>query len=242
MKKITIKDVAKEAGVSITIASFALNDVKGRVSREVRTKVLDCADRLGYIPNSFAQNLRTQNTNTIGLIYDEAYLEERNSSTLQFVSSAIKYARERGKDILVKLIDMDRDLDRQILEFSELWDSQRVNGLVFQCGRIEPALLEKMKKKDVNFVIIPAVEKLKAFEVNSVYIDNYKLMKDSIRYIHGKGYEEVYFLTMESEAMTERETGYHDAIKELGLKGGSLYYKSRYRGKGEIWDAISGVV
>lgn len=39
MKKITIKDVAKDAGVSVTSTSFALNNVKGRVSEEVRQRV-----------------------------------------------------------------------------------------------------------------------------------------------------------------------------------------------------------
>jgi hypothetical protein len=148
MKRTTIKDVAREAGVSITIASFALNNVKGRVSRDVKKKVLECADRLGYIPNAFAQNLRTRNSNTIGLIYDEAYMEERNSSTLQLVSSAIKYAGEKGKDILVKLIDTDGDMEKQFPEFIELWESRRVNGLIFQCSKLEPVLLEEMKKRN----------------------------------------------------------------------------------------------
>jgi len=65
---ITIKDVAKEAGVSVAAASLALNG-KGSLSDETRAKIIAVAERLNYTPNALAKGLVTNNKiNTIGLI------------------------------------------------------------------------------------------------------------------------------------------------------------------------------
>ena len=240
MKKVTIKDVAREAGISVTIASFALNNVKGRVSSEVRQKVLDCAKRLGYTPNTFAKNLRNKNSNTIALVYDQSYLEERNASTLQFVTGAIKRAKEKGKDVLIKLIDMESEIQNTFDEYVELWVSQRVDGIIFQCSGNEEGLIKRMREENVNFVVIPSVKKLSG--ADSVYIDNYRLMKEGVDYIFKKGYTEIYYLTMKNSDMPERELGFADAIKELKINGRQLYYTSRFRGKEELWELLKDIV
>lgn len=70
--RVTIKQVAAEAGVSITTVSHVLNDVPGlRVNPVTRQRIEEVSARLGYVPNSLAQSLRTQRSNTIGLIGDE---------------------------------------------------------------------------------------------------------------------------------------------------------------------------
>ncbi len=70
--RVTIKQVAAAAGVSITTVSHVLNDVPGkRIHPETRERVLAEAARLGYAPNILAQSLRTQRSHTIGLIGDE---------------------------------------------------------------------------------------------------------------------------------------------------------------------------
>jgi LacI family transcriptional regulator len=236
MKNITIKDVAKNAGVSITIASFALNNVKGRVSEELRQKVLEVADKLGYIPNAAARNLRVKTSNTIAVVYDESFLDEKNSSTMQFISGVIKYANEKGKDTLVKLINCETGLKQAGEEYKKLWASQRVEGLILLVSEVNEEFLQKMTTQGINFVIIPPLKKLK--EYNTVFIDNFSIMKKAIQYIYEKGYYEIYFLTLEMLDMTEREIGYKATREELGLRGSSLYYHSRFRGKREVWELI----
>lgn len=70
--RVTIKQVAAAAGVSITTVSHVLNQVPGkRIHPETRERVLAEAERLGYAPNMLAQSLRTQRSHTIGLVGDE---------------------------------------------------------------------------------------------------------------------------------------------------------------------------
>lgn len=62
----TIRDVAKRAGVSITTASYALNET-GSIGEATRKRVLQAADELNYHPNAFARNLKQRKTQTIGV-------------------------------------------------------------------------------------------------------------------------------------------------------------------------------
>jgi LacI family transcriptional regulator len=236
MRKTTIKDVAREAGVSITIASFALNNVKGRVSAEVRQKVLESAQKLGYAPNAAARNLRSQNPNTIALMYDESYLEERNASTMQFVAGTIRHAGSREKDILVKMINCETGWEQAYDQSLNLWLSQRVDGIIIQSGTLKQDFLIKLKKAGINFVVIPPDENVEGF--HSVYIDNYRLMREGMAFIQSRGYNEVYFLTRQNPCPGKREQGYLDALTEMGLKGRALYYSDSHRGKGELWELL----
>ena len=62
----TIKDVAKRARVSITSASYALNDT-GTISDDTRKRILEAAEELNYHPNAFARHLKKRKTHTIGV-------------------------------------------------------------------------------------------------------------------------------------------------------------------------------
>ena len=67
---ITIKDVAKKAGVSISTVSRVINDSKP-VTDEVKQKVLDVIKETGYIPNPLARSLVTKRSQLIGVIVPE---------------------------------------------------------------------------------------------------------------------------------------------------------------------------
>jgi LacI family transcriptional regulator len=236
MKKVTIRDVAEDAGVSISIASFAINNVKGRVSTKVRQKVLESAHKLGYIPNSTAKNLRNRTSNTIAMVYDESYFEERNSSTMQFVSGVIRHGNIVNKDILIKVVNSYEGWDNIHEECKRLWASQRVEGIILQISNINYEILCSLKKEKINFVLIPPDSNIKEF--NTVYINNYRLVYEGIDFIRSKGFSEVYYLTMDSKEPSMREQGYEAARVSMGLKGHVLHYSSRHRGKGEIWELL----
>jgi len=71
-KRVSIKDVAQRAGVSVTTVSHVLNDVPGkRIHEETRARVQRVAQELGYQPNSVARSLRTQRSQIIAMISDE---------------------------------------------------------------------------------------------------------------------------------------------------------------------------
>lgn len=69
MQKITMKDVAREAGVSVATVSYVLNNTKKyKISEETREKVLKVTHELGFVPNSAAKTLKLQEVKCVGLV------------------------------------------------------------------------------------------------------------------------------------------------------------------------------
>jgi LacI family transcriptional regulator len=108
---ITIKDIAREAGVSDTTVSLVFNG-SDRISIETKTKVLETARKLNYVPNTAAKNLRMGKTNTIGFIV--------NDITNPFYSLMIKEAELQlnsiGFDMLVASSNWDIDREIKLIE------------------------------------------------------------------------------------------------------------------------------
>ena len=86
MNNITLKEIAEKLGISITTVSKALKNYPD-VSEKTRKAVIDLAQELHYTPNSFAVNLRTKESKTIGLIIPEVmhhfFSNIINSSTIR---------------------------------------------------------------------------------------------------------------------------------------------------------------
>ncbi|MGE6226752.1 LacI family DNA-binding transcriptional regulator [Paenibacillus chitinolyticus] len=90
MKKATIKDIAKAAGVSIATVSYILNDVKTQsISDETRVKVMKAAQQLKYVANRTAQSLKIKKTGLIGILL---FQEQEDHYWSDF-----KYAKTVGK-------------------------------------------------------------------------------------------------------------------------------------------------
>ncbi|RAV19740.1 LacI family DNA-binding transcriptional regulator [Paenibacillus contaminans] len=108
MKKATIKDIAKAAGVSIATVSYILNDVKTQsISDETRVKVLKIAQQLHYVTNRSARSLKLQKTGLIGILLFKD-LEPKPWSDLNYVKTLYRIEQlcgERGYHVIFMQID-----------------------------------------------------------------------------------------------------------------------------------------
>ena len=68
---VTLKEIAQHCGVSVTTVSNIVNNSPKKVRNETRKKVMEAIEELGYHPNYFAQGLRRQRTQTIGVITED---------------------------------------------------------------------------------------------------------------------------------------------------------------------------
>ena len=94
MSKPTLRNVAKRAGVSLSVASNALND-KGRVNPETRRRVKRAAREIGYVPNYSARRLRGENRRTLGAVI--AATQEQITSEKYFGESAYAFGRSAAQ-------------------------------------------------------------------------------------------------------------------------------------------------
>src|SRR5690349_24011278 len=92
----TLKDVAREARVSMASVSRAINGT-GAVTAEIRARILEAASRLHYVPNSGAQSLMTRRTRMIGVLL-HSFEGEFFSELIRGIDAA---ARTRGLHLLV---------------------------------------------------------------------------------------------------------------------------------------------
>ncbi|WP_413378557.1 LacI family DNA-binding transcriptional regulator [Alkalihalobacillus sp. 1P02AB] len=144
-KRATLKDIAKEAGVSVATVSYVLNySEKQKISHETRLKVFNIAKKLHYVPNMEAKSLVNQKSKLIGIIYD-AKLVEQPSEALEFFQLT-----EQIKEQLATLhLDTILIPVHQVLSEEDKPFQQRAMDAVIVVGIKE----EMLKSVTTNFII-----------------------------------------------------------------------------------------
>lgn len=111
MSNITIKDVAKEANVSIATVSRVLNE-NYFVSPELKTKVMNAIEKLNYYPNSVARSLKNESTQTIGLIVSDI-----SNSFFTFVNRSVEnILRQHNYNLIVCSTDNQKEKEASYLK------------------------------------------------------------------------------------------------------------------------------
>jgi len=146
MARITIKDVAEQAGFSINTVSRALND-QPAINPETRDKILTVAHDLGYRPNKMAQALRSQKTKTIGIVVTDI--------ANPFFSRLVKAigAQARDNDYSIILADTDEDLDKE-REAIQLMLAEQVDGLLLTPVQTSAETVEALLADAFPFVLL----------------------------------------------------------------------------------------
>lgn len=206
---ITIKDVAKRAGVSISTVSNALNGLSN-VSYETREKILKAANDLNYYPNINAQLLKTRKTNNIGI-----FLPNINASFYTRLIQAMYTTCDRnGYALLVHVSHSysSRQLTAAIL-------SSNVDGAVILNENLNDCDLELLRTKEVPFVFLD--KRLAVAKMSSVLIDNTKGIMQIIEYLTHTGHRTIAFIRgTDNYDGLER---YHAFLQGMGMLHLHLY-------------------
>ncbi len=223
MKKITIKDIAIEARVSISTVSFVLNG-KGEkmgISKAVIDKVQDVAEKLHYKPNMIASSLRTGKTRSIGLIVEDI--------SNQFFSDLARVIEDEAKKLGYRVFYCSTGGDdERSAELIQSLLQANVDGFI-----ITPT--EKLEKSIDHLVALkkPVVLIDRYFpnqNVSHVAIDNYNGAYIATEFFIEKGCKNIAVVNNTSGMiqMRLREKGYIDAMKEAGLYDESLTLNLEY--------------
>ena len=124
----TIKDVAREAGLTVTTVSRVLNN-RGYISEDARKKVYDAMEKLNYQPNEVARSLHKKTTNTIGLIVPHI----RHPYFAEMISNIENEAFKKGYRILLCNTKGKAEKER---EYLDICTSNRVAGVILFSGTI----------------------------------------------------------------------------------------------------------
>jgi LacI family transcriptional regulator len=205
---VTIKDVARRAGVSSSTVSRTLSG-KIPVDEKTRERVLAAVKELNYQPNALAKGLKEGRTGTIGLIVPNIC-----NPVFPLVSRGVEdTARKHGYTVVLCNTDEDIDIEKDyILKLQKKW----VDGIILATsGRQNHHILEL---KDTSLPMVLLIRKL-GDEVDAVVIDNKKAAFDAVTFLIRSGHKRIAIVNGDQKLSLYRERfqGYLQALKEAGL-------------------------
>jgi DNA-binding LacI/PurR family transcriptional regulator len=140
-RRVTTHDIAREAGVSRTTVSHVLNKQPGvALNPKTRERVLETAQKLGYVPNSAAQMLVTGRSRTVGLVLSRPDLISVDAFVPSMIYGLNEVCRMRGYRLLMDSIHDPGDPD----SYLELAKSKRIDGLIVINPREDDEALRKV--------------------------------------------------------------------------------------------------
>ena len=240
----TLKDVAKRSGVAIGTASAVINN-QSWVSEETRRRVQKAIEELNYRPNQLARNLRTQRTNTIGLIVGDI----TNPFYPQVIRSIDAFARQN--DYLIIVCDSNENSKIGLETFKGLLE-KKVDGIIFVGGVVpEDELKKYMNEKNPLIVVI---ERDYGFpEIGTVIVDSINGGYTATKHLLDLGYSSVGIITGPLEdkyihGSFGRFEGYQMALKAYSIpfdqtlvKQGDFTFEGGYRAMKEFLQEESGI-
>jgi LacI family transcriptional regulator len=202
--KVTIKDVAKRAGVSISTVSLAINKQE-RVSEELRRKVFDAIEKLNYRPNGLARSLKSKKSKVIGLIIPDIV----NPFFPLMVRGVEDAAKRYGYSIILCNTDGKAEEEEAYLR---LFEEKCVDGIIFTAaGKIKKSL------RLLNEIAIPKVildRRLDDLPIPTVTIDNVQGAYLATTHLLRNGKRRILFISGPDELQSsiDRLNGYQKAI------------------------------
>ncbi|RDY29593.1 LacI family transcriptional regulator [Romboutsia weinsteinii] len=235
-KNITIKDVAKQAGVSISTVSRVINDSKP-VTDEVKQKVLDVIKETGYIPNPLARSLVTKKSQLIGVIVPEL----SDSFVNEILNGIEEVAKMYDYDILLANTYSSKE---QELKSINLLRAKQVEGIVMISWLVDEDQINYIENCGIPATYISKTAR--DYDIYSVSTSNEEATYDMTKYLIDQGHEKIAFvMTSKDDTCLERErfSGYSNALKEHNIeidtnlvKRGGTTYETGYTCMKELLD------
>ncbi|NPV80580.1 MAG: LacI family DNA-binding transcriptional regulator [Firmicutes bacterium] len=208
MSSVTIKDVAKLAGVSLSTASYVLNN-KGAVSEKTRDKVLLAARKLNYKPNAIARSLVTGSSKTIGLLIPDI----SDPYFTEIVKGVEECANSNGYSVI--LCNTDRKLEKENQYFNILKE-KRADGIILTGGAMNnDRHLLRLEDDNIAVVVIGR----HSLPFRAVVVDNVMAAREVTEYLLGKGHRRIGFISgsLLSTTSQDRLEGYKQALAFHGV-------------------------
>ena len=211
MKETTLKEIAEALGISITTVSKALKNYSD-VSAKTKNAVLALAEELNYTPNSFAVNLRTKESKTIGLIIPEL--------VHHFFSNVINgiIAEAENNGYLVIILQSNESLELEKKQVA-LLINKRVDGIIMSLSNESnnDFHIKEIINKEIPFVQFDKISKL--IPSSKVIINDQKAAMEAVQHLIDKGCKKIAHIRGPENPQNaiDRFLGYKKALEKNGI-------------------------
>lgn len=212
MSNLTIRDIARMAGVSTTAVSFVLNDRPG-VSEATREKVQAIIRSTGFTPNVHTRRLNLGKSNTIHVVLRQYSKGLDNQFALETLNGIFTESKLLGYSIMFTFVDDHMDCE-QILDSVR---SKDCDGVILNQVS-DPGLIASLQQEHIPFVCVDA-HIPKDDSLPLVEVDYYDAAYQATSYLHKCGHTKIGFIGPDSPAEYYVSTfgGYTAALKDAQL-------------------------
>jgi LacI family transcriptional regulator len=212
MKRVSLKDVAKKAGVAPSTVSLVLNGKakQRRISDELAAKIESVAKAAGYQPHPVAVNLRTGQSKILGLI-----VESISGSFFAALARTIEEEAERhGYKVLYSSTENNPQKGKELIR---MMLKQQVDGyLITPAPGMETDIRQLLQNRQPLVLMDSYFEDI---DTPYVLVDNYKGMRSCVNHLLEKGYRNIGLVTADIDLvqLQQREQAYRDACKQYKI-------------------------
>lgn len=210
--KITIKEIAKEAGVSIATVSMILNNKDKNITNATRMRVLDVVKKHNYVPNAMAGSLITQRTHLVGLILPDI--------TNPFFPGIARGAEDKANESGYSIIFCNTDDKLEVEEkYIETLTKKMADGIIIAHSSNSEKMSEILERCKVPIILID-----RDFYSNNirgkVLVNNYEGAYKGVTYLINNGYKKVAYLSgsLKTRTAQDRLEGYKKALTDNNIK------------------------
>ncbi|MFI0425655.1 MAG: LacI family DNA-binding transcriptional regulator [Flavobacterium sp.] len=211
MKDITLKQIADTLGISITTVSKALKNYPD-VSPKTKNAVLELAKSLQYTPNSFAVNLRTKESKTIGLIIPEVV----HHFFSNVINGIIEEAEKSGYLVIILQSNESLELEKKQVE---LLINKRVDGIIMSLSNEsnDDEHIKEIIKREIPFVLFDKISKF--INCSKVIIDDQKAAYNAVEHLISKGCKKIAHIRgpVNPQNAIDRFLGYKKALEKHNI-------------------------
>ena len=205
----SIKEVAKLAGVSVSTVSRALNETT-YVKDETRMRVLEAARELNYTPNIFAQGLKSNKSNTVALVIPDI----GNMIFPKITQGVEQVMRKNGYITVLCNTGEDPEVEKQYIQSLS---SQKIGGFVFATMTKQSSYINELRKQGIPIVL---VERYNDEQIDAIGIDNFKAGYSATNYLIEIGHRKIIFIMGDPQLCLyeQRLAGYRKALEDNDIK------------------------
>lgn len=216
MQRVTIKDIAKKAGVANSTVTNALNPDSKKISQEKRQYILQIVEEMNYHPMRSAQNLKNKNKRVVGFFMRQSKNFNDGLINQKLIYYFNQYAHE--KDLELVTIILSHDEEAGFKEIQKAINEYNLTHIIIQGIDIEEYIMNSIIKLNIPKVLIeiPIVNQTTKY----ICTDNFRAQREltSTVLANHQINRVLYFSGSKSAYVTvERVRGFKDAIRKTGI-------------------------
>lgn len=212
-KVVTLKDIAKRAGVSSMTVSRVMNGNTKEVSDKTSEKIRKIAHEMGYVPNSSARALASRSSRLIAALlqeYDEDYNPLEDSYTSCFLGELARQIKKEGYDLMIHYV-------KDYSEITYSLKSWNVAGAVF-IGMFDESIRKLQEDNHIPLIFTDSYSTVRS--ITNVGIDDYAGGELAARHFLENGHRNLAFYgpeVLDNGVVTHRMRGFVTVLREAGI-------------------------